>query len=176
MILSDSRWGFGLEIGFIDHFNARLVTALNYGAIVDLHTLQITVPYTLVILVCYCLHGAFPGNGSNDDYSSASGIESSPTGGSVATVSSCSSCLPHSPSARITVENPVSNSNSTGARRLLPRETVCLRTLLRNNSTRYSIRIIDLAEYVWDMFSCLFRVTGTQLFGSCLYFRHQKRM
>jgi hypothetical protein len=34
--------GFGLEIGFIDHFNTRLVTTLNYNAFADLHTLQIT--------------------------------------------------------------------------------------------------------------------------------------
>jgi hypothetical protein len=38
--------GFGLEIGFIDHFNTRLVTALNYGAIGDLHSLQITTAHT----------------------------------------------------------------------------------------------------------------------------------
>jgi hypothetical protein len=36
------QWGFGLEIGFTDHFNTRLVTTFNYGAIPDLHTLQIT--------------------------------------------------------------------------------------------------------------------------------------
>jgi hypothetical protein len=34
--------GFGLGIGFIDHFNTRLVTTLTYSAIADLHTLQIT--------------------------------------------------------------------------------------------------------------------------------------
>jgi hypothetical protein len=39
---SDSRRSFGLEIGFIDHFNTRLVTALNYSAIADIHNLQIT--------------------------------------------------------------------------------------------------------------------------------------
>jgi hypothetical protein len=38
---SDYRRGFGLEIGFIDHFDTRLMTALNYSAITDLHTLQI---------------------------------------------------------------------------------------------------------------------------------------
>jgi ethanolamine utilization microcompartment shell protein EutS len=31
-----------LEIGFIDHFNARLVITLNYSAFGDLHALQIT--------------------------------------------------------------------------------------------------------------------------------------
>jgi hypothetical protein len=41
-ILSDCRRGFGLEIGFIDHFNTQLVTTLNYSAIADFHTLQIT--------------------------------------------------------------------------------------------------------------------------------------
>jgi hypothetical protein len=34
--------GFGLEIGFIDHFNTRLVTTLNYSAIADFNILQIT--------------------------------------------------------------------------------------------------------------------------------------
>jgi hypothetical protein len=34
--------GFGLQIEFIDHFKTLLVTAINYSAITDLHTLQIT--------------------------------------------------------------------------------------------------------------------------------------
>jgi hypothetical protein len=34
--------GSGLEIGFIDHVNTRLVNALNYSTITDLHTLQTT--------------------------------------------------------------------------------------------------------------------------------------
>jgi hypothetical protein len=33
--------GFGLEIGFIDHFITRLVTTFNYSDIADLRTLQI---------------------------------------------------------------------------------------------------------------------------------------
>jgi hypothetical protein len=37
--MSDSRRGFGLDIGFIDHFNTQLVIILNYSAIADLHTL-----------------------------------------------------------------------------------------------------------------------------------------
>jgi hypothetical protein len=34
--------GIGVKITGIDHFNIRLVTTLNYSAIVDLRTLQIT--------------------------------------------------------------------------------------------------------------------------------------
>jgi hypothetical protein len=34
--------GLGLEIGFIDHFNTRLVTTIHYRAIANLHTLKIT--------------------------------------------------------------------------------------------------------------------------------------
>jgi hypothetical protein len=34
--------GSGLKIGFIDHFNTRLLTTLNYSIIGDLRTLQIT--------------------------------------------------------------------------------------------------------------------------------------
>jgi hypothetical protein len=32
----------GLEIGFIHHFNTRLVSILNCSAIADFHTLQFT--------------------------------------------------------------------------------------------------------------------------------------
>jgi hypothetical protein len=39
---SDYKWGFGLEIRFIDHFNTRLVTTLTYSANTNFHTLQIT--------------------------------------------------------------------------------------------------------------------------------------
>jgi hypothetical protein len=39
---SDYRQDFGLEIGFIDHFNTRLMTTPNYSAIANLRTLQIT--------------------------------------------------------------------------------------------------------------------------------------
>jgi hypothetical protein len=40
---------FGLDIGFIDHFNIQLVITLNYSTIADLHTLQITVTHTSVL-------------------------------------------------------------------------------------------------------------------------------
>jgi hypothetical protein len=42
---SDYQQDFGLEIGFTDHFNIRLVTTLNYSSIVNLHTLQITIAH-----------------------------------------------------------------------------------------------------------------------------------
>jgi hypothetical protein len=38
--------GFGLVIGFIDHFNTQLMTTLNYSAIADPHTLQFTTART----------------------------------------------------------------------------------------------------------------------------------
>jgi hypothetical protein len=41
--MSDYRRGFGLEIGFIDHL--QIVTTSIYGAIADLHTLQIITAY-----------------------------------------------------------------------------------------------------------------------------------
>jgi hypothetical protein len=40
--MSDSRRGFGLDIGLIDHCNTQLVITLNYSAIADFHALQIT--------------------------------------------------------------------------------------------------------------------------------------
>jgi ethanolamine utilization microcompartment shell protein EutS len=54
--MCDSRRGFALEVGFIDHFSTQLVTTLNYSAIADLHTLQFTVTYTLVFSLCYIVH------------------------------------------------------------------------------------------------------------------------
>jgi hypothetical protein len=44
--MNDYRRGFGLEIGFTDHFNTRLVTTLNYSAIANLQTLQITTAHS----------------------------------------------------------------------------------------------------------------------------------
>jgi hypothetical protein len=38
----DSRRGFWLDIGFIHHLHTHLRTTLNYSAIANLHTLQIT--------------------------------------------------------------------------------------------------------------------------------------
>jgi hypothetical protein len=39
--MSDCRRGFGLDIGFIDHFGTQLVITLNYSTIADFHTLQV---------------------------------------------------------------------------------------------------------------------------------------
>jgi hypothetical protein len=44
------RRGFGLDIAFIDHFNTQLAITLNYSAIADLHTLQITSVLSLLQL------------------------------------------------------------------------------------------------------------------------------
>jgi hypothetical protein len=61
--MSNSRRGFGSEIGFIDHLYKQPVTTKNYSAIANLHTLQFTVTYTLMFSVCYTLQFSFPGNG-----------------------------------------------------------------------------------------------------------------
>jgi hypothetical protein len=50
----------GVWIGFVDHFNTRLVTTLNYSAIADLHILKITRAHAKSFLY---LHQSFPGNG-----------------------------------------------------------------------------------------------------------------
>jgi hypothetical protein len=44
--LSNFRRGFGLEFGFIDHFNTRLVTTINYSAIA-ISTLYKSLQHTL---------------------------------------------------------------------------------------------------------------------------------
>jgi hypothetical protein len=71
--MSDSRRGFGLDIGYIDHFTTQLVITLNYSAITDFHILQITSVYAKFfsaysVVTTICLVTA-----SNNGYSSASG-------------------------------------------------------------------------------------------------------
>jgi hypothetical protein len=61
--MSNSLRGFGLDTGFIDHFNTQLVITFIYSAITDLHALHITTAHRLVFSVCYCLHYSFPGKG-----------------------------------------------------------------------------------------------------------------
>jgi ethanolamine utilization microcompartment shell protein EutS len=65
--MSDSQWGFGFEIGFIDQFNRKVVITHNYSAIADLHTLQITRGHRLVFcsrsVTVYTSH--FPVTASN---------------------------------------------------------------------------------------------------------------
>jgi hypothetical protein len=50
--MSDYRRGLGLEIGFIDQFNTWLVTTLNYSAIADLYTSQITTAHAKSFPAC----------------------------------------------------------------------------------------------------------------------------
>jgi hypothetical protein len=71
--MSDSRRGFGLEIGFIGHFQARLLTTFNYSAIANL-TLQITRAYRLVFSVCTESTSRFMVTASNSGDSSASAL------------------------------------------------------------------------------------------------------
>jgi hypothetical protein len=55
-IYSDCLRGFGLNIGFIDHFNTKQVFTLKYSVIVNFHILQITIAHRLLFSVCYSLH------------------------------------------------------------------------------------------------------------------------
>jgi hypothetical protein len=71
--MSDYRRGFELEIRFIGHFSTRLVTALNYSAIADLHTLQITTAHAKSsTYVCYVFNTRSLVKASNSGDSSAS--------------------------------------------------------------------------------------------------------
>jgi hypothetical protein len=51
-VWSDYRWGFGLDIGVIDHLYTQLVTTSNYSAIANFHTLQITSVHAKYFSVC----------------------------------------------------------------------------------------------------------------------------
>jgi hypothetical protein len=75
--MRDYRRGFGLEIGFIDHFNTRLVTTLNYSAVADLHTLQITRGHAKSFPVCNVFPSRFLVTASNSEDSSTAPTKSS---------------------------------------------------------------------------------------------------
>jgi hypothetical protein len=52
----DFRHHFGLDIGYIDHFNTQHVITLNYSAIADFHTLQLTRAQAKYFSSLQCLH------------------------------------------------------------------------------------------------------------------------
>jgi hypothetical protein len=70
-IMSDCRRGFELEIGFIDHFNTRLVTTLNCRAIADFHTLQITTAHAVFLVCCVFTIGSLVTASDSGDSSTA---------------------------------------------------------------------------------------------------------
>jgi hypothetical protein len=86
--MSDSRRGFGLDIGFIDHFNTRLVITLTYSDIVNFHSLQITRAHVNSFPACSIFTSMCLVRVSNNGYSSASWLRSSLNGGSIPTASS----------------------------------------------------------------------------------------
>jgi hypothetical protein len=55
IVWSDSRRGFGSDIGFIDHFTTRFGTTSNYSAIANLHTLQTIIAPAKSFLACCVL-------------------------------------------------------------------------------------------------------------------------
>jgi hypothetical protein len=71
--------GFELKIGFIDHFNTRLVTTLNYNAIADPHTLQISTAHAKSS-VCFVFTSGSLVTATNSRDSSASALTSLPAG------------------------------------------------------------------------------------------------
>jgi hypothetical protein len=66
-----------LGTGFIGHFNTRLVKTLNYSAIADLHTLQITTAHAKSFPVCSVFTRRFPVTASNSGHSSTASIKPS---------------------------------------------------------------------------------------------------
>jgi hypothetical protein len=96
----DSRRGFGLVIGFIEHFKTQLVITLNFSAIADFHTLQITSAHAKSfparsVFTSSCLVMA-----SSNGYSSPSELKSSLNAGSLPTTFSCFDCPPYNLFAR----------------------------------------------------------------------------
>jgi hypothetical protein len=81
----DYRRGFGLDIGFTDHFNTQTIITLNYSAIADLHTLQFTRAHVKYFPACSVFTNSCLATASNNDNSSASRLKSSLKGGSLPT-------------------------------------------------------------------------------------------
>jgi hypothetical protein len=79
------RRGFGLDIGFIDHFSAQLVLTLNYSAIADFHTLQFTRAHSTSFLARSDLTSSCLVTTPNKGRSSASELKSSLKGSSLPT-------------------------------------------------------------------------------------------
>jgi hypothetical protein len=73
----NSRRGFGLDIGFIDH-----IITFNYSAIAYFHTLQITRVQAKYFPARNVFSSSCMVTASNNIYSSASGLKSSLNGGS----------------------------------------------------------------------------------------------
>jgi hypothetical protein len=86
----DFRRGFRLETEFILHFNTQSVTMLNYSAIANFHTLEITSAHAKSFPASIVFTRRFLVTASNNSYSSASRLKSSLNGGSLPTASSCS--------------------------------------------------------------------------------------
>jgi hypothetical protein len=95
--MSDCRQGFGLDTGFIDYFKTQHLITLNYSAITDLPTLQITRAH----VKSFPVHSVFTGSclvmAYNNGYSSASGLKSSLNGGPLPTELSLHFVLPITP-------------------------------------------------------------------------------
>jgi hypothetical protein len=76
--MGNYRRDLRLEIKFTAHFNTRLVTTLNYSAIADLHTLQITTAYVKSFYSVFTSRSLVTATNSED--SSASAFTSLPAG------------------------------------------------------------------------------------------------
>jgi hypothetical protein len=77
----DSRRGFELDIGLIDHFNAQLIIILNYSVIANFHTLQ----FIRAHAKCFPVHSVFTSSclvtAPNNCFTSASALKSFLNGG-----------------------------------------------------------------------------------------------
>jgi hypothetical protein len=67
--------GFGLDVGFIDHFNTQLIITFNYSAIANFHTLQITRAHSKSFPACSVFNSSCLVTVSNNGCSSASGLK-----------------------------------------------------------------------------------------------------
>jgi hypothetical protein len=94
-------------LGFTDHFNTRILTALKFCAIVNLHTLQIVGTHTLMFSVNS--HFLVPASNSGD--SSASAFTPLPANHRLRTEISSKLCLIYNPFALTAQKIPLPTSH-----------------------------------------------------------------
>jgi hypothetical protein len=85
--MSDCQRGSGLENGFIDRFNIRPVSTINYIAIANLHNLHITAAHAKSLPARSVLTSSRLATAPNTGYSSASVLKSSLNGDSLVSMS-----------------------------------------------------------------------------------------
>jgi hypothetical protein len=84
--MCDCKWGFGLDIGFIDNFYTQLISTSHYRATANLHAVQITTAPSESFPACCVFTNHSLVMAADSGHSLASALKSSLNGGSPPTL------------------------------------------------------------------------------------------